>query len=373
MSSISQKSTTSRKLFLDTPNIGDLERQYLNKAVDQNFVSTYGPFVEKFETKFARYLHCDQAVAIQSGTAALYMCLRECGIGPGDEVIVPVLTFVASVNPVMYCGAKPVFVDVEETTWTMDPNQIEARMTSRTKAIIPVHLYGNPCAMSDIQVIAQKYHLAIIEDATESLGAVYKGHMTGTIGDIGCFSFNGNKIMTTGGGGMIVGKTQEPLNHIKYLINQAQGEYQQDYQEIGFNFRLTNLAAALGLAQLERLEIFLEQKRRFNKIYKDGLQGKVTFQQSTKDAQSSWWMTCIRFDQSIKIDQLQQQLQERGIPVRRVFQPVVSLPPYEGDQAEFINAYNIYHHTLCFPSSTLNDEDDIVYICEELKELMENG
>src|SRR5690554_5195800 len=209
------------RIYLDDPNVGEREKKYLLQAVESNFLSTAGPFVPEFEKQFARYLQAGYCVATQSGTAALHMALYELGIKAGDEVIVPALTFVATVNPVRYVGATPVFVDVDSTTWNMDPEKIEETITPRTRAIIPVHLYGNPCNMEEIMKIAGKYGLFVIEDATESLGALYRGRMTGTIGHIGCFSFNGNKIITTGGGGMIAVKSKERAEHIRFLVNQA--------------------------------------------------------------------------------------------------------------------------------------------------------
>jgi len=215
-------SIISKEIYLDSPDIrGGLEKRYLNDAIDKGYVSTAGSFVAEFEEKFAGYLDSQCAVSTQSGTAAIHMALYELGIGKGDEVIVPALTFAATVNPVVYVGASPVFVDVDIKTWNIAPDEIEKRITEKTKAIIPVHLYGNPCDMDTIMGIAKRHNLYVIEDATESLGARYKSGHTGTFGDFGCYSFNGNKIITTGGGGMIVGKDTGRLGHIKFLVNQG--------------------------------------------------------------------------------------------------------------------------------------------------------
>ena len=188
------------KLELDAPNVGELEKQYLNRTIDSGFVSTFGPFVPEFEEKLAEYLGVRKSVSTQSGTAAMHMALWELGIGKEDEVIVPALTFIATVNPVVYVGAKPIFVDVDIQTWNIDPEQIKRNITKKTKAIIPVHLYGNACNMDEIMDIAKRHNLRVIEDATESFGTIYKDKYTGTFGDLGCFSFNGNKTITTGGG-----------------------------------------------------------------------------------------------------------------------------------------------------------------------------
>ena len=257
------------KIELDSPNLGELEKKYLCECVDSSFVSTIGPFVTKFEEVFAKYLEVPRAVSVQSGTSALHIALIELGITSGDEVILPALTFVASANPIRYVGATPVFVDVDPVTWNVSPEKIEKSITKKTKAIMPVHLYGNPCDMDSIMNIAKKHDLFVIEDATESLGATYTGKYTGTIGDIGCYSFNGNKVITTGGGGMVVAKDAQRAEHIKFLVNQARDVSKGFYHtEVGYNMRMTNLEASLGLAQMERLHTFIEKKKSFNNIYR---------------------------------------------------------------------------------------------------------
>ncbi|OPY77519.1 MAG: putative pyridoxal phosphate-dependent aminotransferase EpsN [Syntrophorhabdus sp. PtaU1.Bin058] len=358
---------------LDAPSLGRIEKDYVTKVIDSGFVSTFGPFVSEFEEKFAGYLNIRKAVSTQSGTAALHMALYEMGIGDGDEVIVPALTFVATVTPVIYVNARPVFADVERDTWNIDPKEIERCLSSRTKAIIPVHLYGNPCNMDAIMKIAEKYKLLVIEDATESLGAVYGGRYTGTIGDLGCFSFNGNKTITTGGGGMVVGDDENRLDHIKFLVNQARDESRGYYHpEIGFNYRMTNIEAALGLAQMERLGIFSEKKRRFSEIYREELDNTldVSFQGQYGGAASSWWLTCVTFSEKTDLPSLQKALREKGVPTRRVFMPVTEFPPFANDDHVFTNSREIYERGLCLPSSTLNSEDDVYYVCKTLKELL---
>ena len=236
------------KMELDAPNVGELEIKYLTETIQSTFVSTFGPYVPKFEQAFSDKINVRQAVAVQSGTAALHLALYELGIGEGDEIIVPALTFAASVNPILYVGATPVFADVNAETWTIYPDEIEKHITAKTKAVIPVHLYGNPCEMDGITALAQKYGLFVIEDAAESLGALYNKRHTGTFGDFGCFSFNGNKVITTGGGGMITGKELKKLDHIRFLANQARDEKKGYFHpEPGFNYRMTNIEAAFGL------------------------------------------------------------------------------------------------------------------------------
>jgi perosamine synthetase len=361
----------SRKIYLDAPNVGKTEKHYLTKAIDTGFVSTIGPFVSEFEEKIAHYLGAGKAVSVQSGTTALHMALYELGIGPNDEVIVPALTFVATVNPVKYVGATPVFVDVDRATWNIIPEEIEKHITSKTKAIVPVHFYGNPCAMEKIMAIAAKHNLYVIEDATESLGATLHDKYTGTFGTFGVLSFNGNKIITTGGGGMIVGNDPEKLDHIKFLVNQARDESKGYYHpEIGFNYRMTNIEAALGIAQAERLEEFLEKKRALNALYREELKKVkgIRFQEPYSGARSSWWLTCVTFDKDLDIVGLQKKLKDKDIPTRRIFMPLVEFPPYRQYKAgNYNNAYAIYEHGLCLPSSTLNAEDNIRFVCTILK------
>lgn len=193
---------------LDAPSIGELEKEYVLRALDSGYVSTAGPLIAEFEERFAGYVGATYAVAVVSGTAALHLALRLLGVGPGDEVIVPALTFVGTVNPVAYVGATPVVVDVDPKTWNIDVGKVEKALTGRTRVVIPVHLYGNPAPMEDLLAIARRHGLYIVEDAAEALGAKYKGRQVGTLGEIGIFSFNGNKVMTTGGGGMLV--TDDP-------------------------------------------------------------------------------------------------------------------------------------------------------------------
>ena len=358
------------KIELDAPNVGELEKEYLSRAIDSGYVSTYGPFVPEFEEKFAKYLGAKRAASTQSGTAAIHVSLHELGIGPGDEVIVPVLTFVATVNPVMYVGATPVFVDVDPKTWNIDPSEIKKVITPKTKVIIPVHLYGSPANMEEIMYISEKYGIPVVEDATESLGAKFRGKYTGTFGKFGCFSFNGNKIITTGGGGMIVTGDEKAADHIKFLVNQARDPSKGYYHsEVGFNYRMTNLEASLGLAQFERLGEFLEKKRAFNRIYRESLSEIVEFQEEYEGAESSWWLTSIKLPDSVQIsvEDLQKKLKEKGIPTRRIFMPIVEFPPYRKfRKGDYNNAYEIYERGLNLPSSTVNTYGTAKSVAEEI-------
>jgi len=366
------------RLFLDAPNLGDLEKKKLLECVDSNYVSTVGPFVNEFEERFSRFLDAKSAVSVQSGTAAIHMALVELGIGPGDEVILPALTFVASANPVLYVGANPVFVDVDPLSWTLDPKKTEQAITKKTKAIIPVHLYGNPCDMDSLVKLANENDLAIIEDATESLGAKWKRQYTGTMGDFGCFSFNGNKLITTGGGGMVVAKDITKAKHIKFLVNQAR-EANKGYfhEELGYNYRMTNLEAALGLAQMERLDKFLQQKKAFAKIYRDILSDLpfIRFQEELPYGESSWWLPSMIIDaEGIAIADFQLQLNEAGIPTRRLFGPLVDYPYLRKylKHDEYSIARNLYQKGINLPASTLNSKEDTAKAAEIIRSFLTN-
>ena len=362
------------KLYLDAPCVGEMEKAYLIKAVNSGFVSSVGPFVDEFEQKFSRYLGGCHCASTQSGTAALHLALYELRIGQGDEVIVPALTFAATVNPVLYVGAKPVFVDVDENTWNIDAGLIEKSITKHTKAIIPVHLYGNPCHMDMINKIAKKNNLFVIEDATESLGALYNGQHTGTLGDLGCFSFNGNKLVTTGGGGMVVGIEEKKIEHIAFLANQAKDKNIEGVcGELGFNYRMTNIEAALGIAQMQNIEEFLRRKKKINEIYKNELCGfkEIKFQQELSNSKSSNWMSCIRFCNDINIESVKNHLCGIGIPTRRIFIPLTEFLYFSDYKSNNSNSFFIYENSLCLPSSVLNKEDDIVAVAKKIKQIAE--
>jgi perosamine synthetase len=361
------------KIELDAPCFSNLEKKYLNQAVDSGFVSSVGPCIAAFEKKMAQYFGAKGAVAIQSGTAAIYMALYELGIGPGDEVIVPSLTFAATVNPVLYTGATPVIVDVDRDTWNIDPMSIQKALTKKTKAIIPVHVYGNPCDMGSIMRLAKKFGLYVIEDATESLGATFNDKYTGTMGEFGCFSFNGNKLITTGGGGMITSNNLKRIEHIRYLINQAKDKDRPSFHsEMGFNFRMTNIEAALGLAQFEKIENFLKQKRNFHRVYENALGDlpNVSFQGKYEASKESFWFSCLKL-QSADIGKVIQTLKEKNIPTRRVFVPLNQMPYLKKYSRNFDNALNIYHSGLCLPCSNLNKEKDIQRVAMTLRKVLD--
>ncbi len=362
----------SNMLQLDAPSIGVLEKRYITRALRESFVSTYGPYVGQFEEKFKKSINRGFPVALQSGTAALHLALHELGIGPGDEVIVPGLTFIASVNPVLYQGAKPVLVDVDPQTWNISLAAIEAKITKKTKGIIAVHLYGNCCAMEALIRLARRYDLYLIEDATESLGSYYAGRHTGSFGDYGCFSFNGNKMITTGGGGLLLCPSQRTADHARLLANQGRPGTDYIHTALGFNYRMTNLEASLGLAQLERLPAFLKKKQRFRQIYAQGLEDlPLRLQAESPKANSCFWLNAVVFENAKIRQKIEDTLKKARVPFRRLFAPLPESQPYQGrNKRELKNAYDLYEKGLCLPSSVTNSEQQIWQVCHLLQKAL---
>ncbi|MBA7699627.1 GDP-perosamine synthase [subsurface metagenome] len=316
------------------PEVGDRELEYVTECITSNWISSVGKFVTQFEEEFARFCGTKYAVATSNGTVALHLALVVLGIGAGDEVIVPTLTFIATANAVTYTGARPVFVDSERYTWNIDPEKIEAAITPRTKAIIPVHLYGHPADMGPILKLAKKYHLYVIEDAAEAHGALCHGQTVGSIGDMGCFSFFGNKIITTGEGGMITTNNKEFAQKAKMLRDHGVSPDKKYWHPIiGFNYRLTNVQAAIGVAQLEKIDRLLERKREIAGLYRSLLKDVAGI---TQPPEASWaknvfWMYSILVEKEYGMsrDDLIARLGDNGVDSRPVFYPIHTMPPYK--------------------------------------------
>lgn len=361
-------------IHLDAPDVGSVEKDKVCQAIDAGYVSTFGPLVGEFEKDFARRVGVSRAVALCSGTAALHMALHVLGIGPGDEVIIPATTFAATLHAVMYVKANPVIVDIDPDTWCMSPQSFSQAISPRTKAVIPVHLYGNVCDMSAINTIALSHGIKVIEDATEALGATLQGRHAGTWGDIGCYSFNGNKLMTTGSGGMLVSQDQGLLDRVVYLINQSNPrEGFGAFQEVGFNYRMPNLNAALGMAQHSRFDSFIKLKRAFYQIYKNELdqcEGCMT-QKFYPGADPSWWFSVAKFKDARQVQLVQEHLKNIQIPTRKVFIPLHTLPYTKGlERGNMDQAKMLYDQALCLPSSTLNTESIVKDVCLAIKEAL---
>lgn len=363
------------RIPLSVPSFVGREAKYLQECVESGWVAARGPFVERFEDLFAAIHDRASAVSAASGTAALHTAMADLGLRAGDEVIVPTLTFIASVNPIRYVGATPVFVDADPTTYTLDVEAVERAVGPRTRAIVAVHLYGQPVDMDPILDVATRHDLAVIEDATEALGARYRGRACGTIGDVGCFSFNGNKLITSGGGGMLLARSAERLEHIRFLTLQGRDPDRLEYvhSEVGFNYTLSNVQAAVGLAQLEGLEERLIRKRAIASRYAAGLAdvaGLKPFRQP-EWADGSFWLNAVLVDHAYERtrDETIAALSAAGIDSRPFFTPIHLLPPYrEFATNPFPVSERLHQQGVLLPSSPSLTDDDQARVIGALRD-----
>jgi perosamine synthetase len=359
------------------PVLKGREFEYVTDCLATNWISSQGKYVERFEESFRTYLPVTHALSVANGTASLHLALAALGIGPGDEVIVPDLTFVAPASMVLLCGAQPVFVDVDPTTWTIDPSAIEARISSKTRAIIPVHLYGHPCDMDPILAVAKKHRLFVIEDCAEALGAEYKGRKVGTLGDVGTFSFFANKVITTGEGGMVT--TSNPELHHKMQLLRDHGmtrEKRYWHNVAGFNYRLTNLQAAIGLAQMEQIEDFLRYRAQVVERYNEQLRHLpgVTLPPCADWAKNIYWLYSIVIDEEVAgvdRDGLIARLPAYGIDTRPFFFPLHPQPPFATEALRsFPHAERLARCGLSLPTSNNIEFSDIDRVCRAIKSIL---
>lgn len=361
------------------PCLGDEELKNVVDAVKSGWISSKGKFIEEFERGFARYCGVKYGVASSNGTVALHLALKVLGIGKDDEVIVPDLTFIATANAVTYCNARPVFVDSHPEYWCIDPEKVEEKITHKTKAIIPVHLYGHPCDMGAIMDITEDHDLYVIEDAAEAHGAEYKGRKVGSFGDVSCFSFYGNKIITTGEGGMCLTDNEELRENMRALRDHAMSSNKRYWHDvIGFNYRMTNMQAAIGVAQLTKINQFIEKKIQIAGWYKEGLedlanQGLITLHPEMSWAKCVYWMYSIVIEDKMGIDrdELIRLLEKKGIDTRPFFYPVHVLPPYKTDEYTLNIARTLSLNGLNLPSSPTLEKNEIEYIVEACIKMIE--
>ena len=371
---------------LSVPEIRGNEWRYVKECLDTNWVSSVGAYVDRFEQMVARQAGTKHAVATMNGTAALHVALMVAGVQPEDEVLVSTLTFIAPVNAIRYVRAWPVFIDAEPTYWQMDPSRVvdfleqgcrwtdgtlyNRRTGRRVKAVIPVHILGHPVDIDPIMAVARKFGLKVIEDATEGLGATYKGRSLGCLGDIACFSFNGNKIITTGGGGMIVTDNEEWARKAKYLTTQAKDDsIEYVHGELGYNYRLTNLLAAVGCAQMEQLPQYVAAKRRIAARYTSQLKGLpgITPMMTAPWAASTFWMyTILVNEQTFGMDsrRLMQTLDAQKIQCRPLWQPIHQSPAHAASASEAMPvAEQLAREALSLPCSvglTESEQDRVI-------------
>lgn len=353
------------------------EKKYVDDCLTSGWISSAGRYIELFEKGFAEFCGAKHAVACCNGTVALHLALVALGVKPGDEVIVPTLTFIATPNAVAYCGAKPVFVDSEPETWNLDPREVEKKITARTKGIVAVHLYGHPAKMDELRKIADRHKLFLLEDAAEAHGAIYKGKTAGSIGDAASFSFYANKIITTGEGGMFVTGDDELARRARLLRGQGMdSERRYWHPVIGYNYRMMNPAAAIGLAQLEIVDQQIDSRARIAELYRERLKdvSGIAFQPEQSWARHVYWMVSIVLDSEIwrSRDEVMRKLASRGIETRPVFYPAHSMPPYissVGDE-KFPVAENLSANGISLPTWNGLTEKEINYVCDCL---IENG
>lgn len=377
---------TTDPIMLCVPEFRGNEWNFLKECLDTNFVSSVGPFVDRFERMVAEYVGTQYAVATVNGTCALHTALLVAGVKPDEEVLVSTLTFIAPVNAIRYVGAWPVFIDTEPDYWQMDPVKVTEfleqgcrwregalynRRTGRcVSAIIPVHVLGHPVDLDPILEVANKFGLRVIEDATEGLGASYKGRSLGKLGNIACFSFNGNKMITTGGGGMIVTDNEEWAHRAKYLTTQAKDDpIEYIHGEVGYNYRLTNLQAAVGCAQMEQLNDYVAVKRRIAARYTDALKNVpgISPMKEAAWASSSFWMYTVLVDeQQFGMDsrRLMQSLGSRRIQSRPLWQPIHQSPAHALNEITKLPvAEQLYRQGLSLPCSvglSAVDQDKVI-------------
>lgn len=370
------------KIWLSSPHMGGGELSYVQEAFATNWIAPLGPHVSGFEQELQAYTGAPHVAALSAGTAAIHLALILLGVGAGDEVICSTFTFSASANPIAYQGATPIFVDSEAETWNMDPVLLEQAIADRIakgkkpKAVILVHLYGMPSKMEEIMEICARYEVPLIEDAAEALGATYRGRQMGTFGLMGVYSFNGNKIITTSGGGALVGQQEEHIQKARFLATQARDNaphYQHSH--IGYNYRMSNVCAGIGRGQLEVLPARIAERRRVHQWYREQLAGVagISFQEEPEGFFSNRWLTCILLDPALGIDreQLRLAFEAEHIETRPLWKPMHLQPVFAGCPA-YVNGTSerLFDQGLCLPSGSNMTEEDFSRISAVLQSVL---
>lgn len=357
------------KIYLSPPHMSGREMKYVQEAFDSNWIAPVGPNIDAFEEELCRYTGSKHALAVSSGTAAIHLALMALGTGSGDIVLCQSLTFVATANPIVYVGATPVFIDSEPVTWNMCPNALEdaishyIKIGKKPKAVIVVHLYGMPAMLDEIMYLCKRHEIPLIEDAAEALGSEYRGRKAGTLGDIGILSFNGNKIITTSGGGAMLSDNPLYIEKARFLATQAREPVEHyEHREVGYNYRMSNVCAGIGRGQLEVIEERVAQRRANFKFYQTSLKGTpgIGFQDGLAGMFSNRWLTAVTVeDLNANAFHMQDALWEHGIEARPVWKPMhcqkiyETLPWFGGSVSE-----RLFDRGVCLPSgSNLNDDD----------------
>lgn len=374
-----------KPILLSTPHIGEQELKFVQEAFETNWVAPVGPNIDAFEQEFSQAIGSDHAAALSSGTAALHLALKLVGVKAGDEVFCSTFTFIASASPITYLGAKPVFIDSDRTSWNMDPNLLADALAQKDKlrklpkALVLVHLYGQSADIAPIKEICDRYSVPLIEDAAEALGAAYKGTSPGTWGRAGIFSFNGNKIITTSGGGMLISDDADLIQQAKFLATQARDpEPHYEHTQIGFNYRLSNISAGIGRGQLSVLEDRVAARRRNFEVYQQALGDLpgIGFMPEPDYGTSTRWLSCVTFDPNvagIDREKIRLQLWEQQIETRPVWKPMHLQPIFAN--CECINngvAEELFSQGLCLPSGSNLTEANLERVITAIKDAYSN-
>ncbi len=372
----------TKPILLSTPHLGDREIEFVKEAFDTNWIAPVGPHVDAFEQEFCEVVGARYAAAVSSGTAALHLALQLVDVGSGDEVFCSTLTFVATANPIIYLGAKPVFVDSDRTAWNMNPDLLRealehrARIGKLPKAVVLVHLYGQSADIAPILEACDRYSVPLIEDAAESLGATYKGHSPGTFGKVGIYSFNGNKIITTSGGGMLVSDDPNLVEKTRFLATQARDpapHYQ--HSQIGYNYRLSNVLAGIGRGQLRVLEDRVAARRHNFEVYRQALGNLsgITFMPEASFGRATRWLTCLTIDPATfgaDREQVRLVLANKQIETRPVWKPLHLQPVFA--KCECVGgaiAQDLFEHGLCLPSGSNLTSEDLERVIQAITEI----
>lgn len=373
-----------KKVFLASPHMSKegYEQEYVKEAFDTNWIAPLGANVNNFEKELAEYVGAGHAAALSSGTAAIHMGLHALGVQKGDIVFCQALTFSASANPIVYEEATPVFIDSEYETWNMDPKALEKAFEKYTpKAVIVVHLYGIPAKMDEIMKICQKHNVPILEDAAESLGATINGKQTGTFGKFGAFSFNGNKIITTSGGGMLVSDDEERIAKVRFWATQSREKFRYyEHKEIGYNYRLSNISAGIGRGQLKVLDERIAEKTNIHNTYKEGFKNikEIQMQPYMQNSKPNFWLSAIILDKDSKVTPLQiiEALEKENIESRPIWKPMQLQPVFADCDFITLNengsvSEDIFSRGVCLPSDTKMTREEQAKVIEIIKGLFD--
>ncbi len=356
-------------IFLSPPHMAGNELEYINKVFESNYIAPVGEFIDRFEDAVKNYTKAKHALAVINGTGAIHLALRVLGVEQNDKVLASTFTFIGSVTPIIFQNAEPIFIDSDES-WNIDPNLVEdAAKKEKPKALIVTHLYGQAAKIDELRYLADRYNFYLIEDAAEALGAVYKDRQIGTFGDFGVYSFNGNKILTTSSGGMLVSDNEKWIKQAKFLSTQAKENYLwYEHETFGYNYRMSNVLAAIGVAQMEVLKDRIRRRREIFEIYKEELKDIADFMPEIENSKGNRWLTSLIFKDINPFDVIDM-LSKNNIESRPLWKPMHLQPVFKTAKA-YINgtSENLFKKGLCLPSGTALEDEDIKNICRIIKQ-----